>query len=115
MSVISTRGDDSQTSEDVELTQLVYSIRIENHQDDNPVPFGIPVYCDAEQTTFEEVAGICANKDDQNAKSLTIRSFTTGLIFLDGMSFYQMWYYITNLYAPCKKKYYFFALKSVTS
>ncbi|CAF1662088.1 unnamed protein product [Adineta ricciae] len=100
MSVISTRGDDSQTtSEDVELTQFVYSIQIENHQDDNPIPFGIPVYCDAEQTTFEEVAGICPNKDDQSAKSLTIRSFTIGLIFLGAMSFYHMWYYVTNLYA----------------
>jgi hypothetical protein len=63
------------------------------------IPPGIHLYCDAEQSSIEKVAGICPNKDDPNMRSLTIRSFIIGLIFVLSMSFYHMWYYVTNLYA----------------
>ena len=63
------------------------------------IPSGIHLYCDAEQSSIEEVAGICPNKDDPNMRSLTIRSFIIGLVFVLSMSFYHMWYYVTNLYA----------------
>jgi hypothetical protein len=61
--------------------------------------FTMYLYYDSEQTSFEEVAGICPNKDDPNMSYLTIRSLIIGLIFGFSMSFYYMWYYVTNLYA----------------
>lgn len=63
------------------------------------IPRGMYIYCDAEQTSFEEVGGICPNKDDPTITALTIRSIIIGLFCLFCMSFYHMWYYVTNLYA----------------
>jgi hypothetical protein len=53
----------------------------------------IHLYCDAEQSSFEEVAGTCSNKDNPDMRCLTIRSITIGLIFVIGMSFLHMWIY----------------------
>ena len=50
-------------------------------------------YCDAEQSSFEEVAGTCPNKDDPDMRCLTVRSFTIGLIFVVVMSILHMWIY----------------------
>jgi NADH:ubiquinone oxidoreductase subunit 2 (subunit N) len=51
------------------------------------------LYYDAEQSSFEEVAGMCSNKDNSDIPCLTIRSFTIGLMFVIGMSYIHMWMY----------------------
>ncbi|UJR07435.1 hypothetical protein I4U23_011721 [Adineta vaga] len=99
MSFLSTNGTDEKLDDSIELSESIFTIETENPSDKNVIPMGIHVYCDAEQTTFEEVAGICLNKDDRTMKSLTIRSFTIGFLFICFMSFYHMWYYVTKLYA----------------
>jgi hypothetical protein len=79
---------------------LIFNIEESSERNiERDIPSGIHTYCDGEQTTFEEVAGICLNKDDPNMKSITLRSFIIGIIFVLSMSFYHMWYYVTNLYA----------------
>jgi len=60
---------------------------------------GIYLHHHTEQLSLEEVAGVCPNTDDPKIRSLTIRSFIIGIVFVLGMSFYHMWYYFTNLYA----------------
>jgi hypothetical protein len=59
----------------------------------NPNQISIYLYYDAEQSSFEEVAGICPNKDDSEMRCLTVRSITIGLIFVIGMSILHMWLY----------------------
>jgi len=59
----------------------------------------IHLYCDAEQSSFEEVAGTCPNKDDREMRSLTIRSFLIGLVFVIGMSSFHMWIFVTPIYS----------------
>ena len=81
------------------LNKIVLSLNETDLRSPNEVPSGIHAYYDGEQTTFEEVAGICLNKDDPTMPSITIRSFLIGLVFVLIMSFYHMWYYVTNLYA----------------
>ncbi len=54
---------------------------------------GLHLYCDAEQSSFEEVGGTCPNKDDPDMRCLTVRSFTIGLIFVIVMSYVHMWLY----------------------
>ena len=54
---------------------------------------GLHVYCDAEQSSFEEVGGTCPNKDDHGMRCLTVRSVTIGLIAVIGMSILHMWLY----------------------
>jgi len=60
---------------------------------------GIHLYYDAEQSSFEEVAGVCSNKDDPEMRCLTVRSITIGLMFVIGMSILHMWLY-TSPAAP---------------
>ena len=55
--------------------------------------YGAYLYYDAEQSSFEEVAGTCSNKDDPEMRCLTVRSMTIGLIFVTGMSILHMWLY----------------------
>lgn len=81
------------------LHNIVLSLNERDLRTPNNVPSGIHTYYDGEQTTFEEVAGICLNKDDPNMPSITFRSFLIGLLFVLIMSFYHMWYYVTNLYS----------------
>ena len=53
----------------------------------------IHLYCDAEQSSFEEVGGVCPNKDNPEIPCLTIRSVTLGTAFVIGMSVLHMWLY----------------------
>ncbi|UJR18574.1 hypothetical protein I4U23_005481 [Adineta vaga] len=48
-------------------------------------------YIEAEMAQFEEVGGICSNKDDVNEACCTVRSVVLGLIFVVGMSFFHQW------------------------
>ncbi|CAF1044874.1 unnamed protein product [Rotaria sp. Silwood1] len=48
-------------------------------------------YVDAEMSQFEEVGGICSNKDNVDEQCCTIRSITIGIMFVMGMTFLQQW------------------------
>ncbi len=66
----------------------------------NPIPIlrsrAMHLYYDAEQSSFEEVAGTCPNKDNPDMRCLTVRSITIRLIFVVGMSVLHMWLYSSH-------------------
>lgn len=66
---------------------------IVTNSDQSPQSNTLHLYCDVEQSSFEEVAGICPNKDDPDMPCLTLRSFSIGFSFVIGMSVVHMWIY----------------------
>ena len=79
--------------------QQMSSFANEEENSEREIPRGIHLYSDSEQISFEEVAGICPDRDDQKMNCLTIRSVIIGLLFVLSMTFYHLWYYVNVLYA----------------
>ncbi|CAF1020000.1 unnamed protein product [Didymodactylos carnosus] len=54
-------------------------------------------YIDADQSSYEEIAGTVSNKDDPEMLCLTFRSWFIGLMFACGLAFVNQYlYYSTN-------------------